>query len=767
MSIMSDLHLGITVYNDRKDKKIYSEIIAECRKKADSKADETASGVKKNTDCIKRERNPLVEELLIKAFKSKIQVEPEDETIEEPIEYDEETQKIIDRETAKAIAVGADPRIIESMPCIVDSLISFDRYITMEAHNYTPQSIDMTMIEHKYNLRRALRKTPDKNDDIIDFARLISATPQSANSFKHIYSMKRSENGTPKLMLFYNQSVNLDLGYDFTTAQIGFQDIRTITFHTYLDWYITKNSFVGDVRRTENLFSFDNIVIDVDNHSDDITNKELNIEISKLIACLLKSKDLDFPEFNFVFTGRGVQLWIGLVSFTARKDSMKKLYTTFCEKLCDIVKNAIEKYGLRLEVDDGASKDMCRFVRIPYTTNTKAHKKAKFKQLTEKRYTVDELCQRFDIKKATKKEKTKETKETVKTNQGLIQGTINYQADFASLYLKRTKFIEQIISNCNGNCNGRREVMLFHYHNACRQICDDATAVESTIWLNTQFSEPLHKSTLEAIFREKTYTYSNATFLKDVTSTVAEQSLYINMTGRQAERDKAKKLKEERNQKIIALIETGYTNKQIADIVHCHVNTVYNFRKDLKEKTSENIDDTRNQKPTRQLPKNIAKSVTELYNKGYKQKAIAEKLNIAESTVSDILKPYKKKMSPRDRKIIELWKQGYTQQKIADEVGYTRQTVMKVINTYKNSVPAPITNPKAEENVTKQTTNKDNNGRTSIPIPIPKERAGFEDRQFPPIRPPIPITKAGAGLEDDDSDYYSKGGEYLENTYYR
>ena len=593
-----------------------------------------------------------------------------------------------DKQTLKAVTGSKEKADNPLLKALLQKAVENDIEVCVEPEpemkDYTPKSINMKMIEWKYNLRQTLKKTPHKNQNIIDFCHSISATPQSANSFKHIYSMKRSEGDTPKLMLFYNQSVNLDTGTNFRTARIGVEDIQTITFHTYLDWYITKNSFVGDIRETKNLFSFDNIVIDVDNHSDDIKTRTLNREIEKLIACL-KAEDLDFPEFNVVYTGRGVHIWIGLVSFTARKDSMQRLYTTFCEKLCDIVKKVIQDNNISLDLDEGASKDKCRFVRLPFTTNTKVHRKTKFVKLTDRRYTVDELCTRFDIKGADKTQTRKKEDKLTSDKSG-----INYDMDFSALFIKRKNFIEKIVADCNGNCVGRRELLLHHYFNVCRQICGDEKAIANTVQLNMQFSDPLQKSALEAIFREKVYSYKSSTFLSGINATFEERRLYMNMIGRQAERDKAKEAKEERNQKIVELREKGCTQQQIADEVGCHVDTVANvlkkYKPEIKQETAKNTSYTKKPKLIKPLRKDIEKLTIELYKQSYKQKDIAKKLGIAESTVSEILKSFKKvELSPRDLEIIQLYKQGLSKAEIAKQVGCSRPTVYSVLNAYNDN----------------------------------------------------------------------------------
>lgn len=207
--------------------------------------------------------------------------------------------------------------------------------------------------------------------------------------------------------------------------------------------------------------------------------------------------------------------------------------------------------------------------------------------------------------------------------------------------------------------------------------------------LNQQFSAPLQTSVLRAIFREKIYSYSSDTFLSSINATFEERQLYLMYTtGRQSKRDKAKKAKEERNQKIVELRANGCTRQQIADAVGCHINTVDNVLKEYKpeiKQETDNTDDTKKQKCRKPVQKDVKKSTIELYEQGYKQKEIAKELGIAESTVSDILKPYKKKISPRDCKIIELSKQGYKQQQIADIIGCSKRTVINVLKEYKEN----------------------------------------------------------------------------------
>lgn len=678
MSIISDLYSDIYEYHDEKAIKTYAEIISSgntgCKKTADTPApsviDETSSAVtdtKNNTDSTE---NPLVMALFRKANDNQIAVCVAPERKPEP---EQERPFRLKKQTDEEKIMASKEAIIAGLELLRQN----------ELKAYQPVNVDMKMAErnsHHYKL----------SENAKEFCRFISATPEYANSCKQIHSHNKKKD-IVTLLNFFKQN---DEGNSF-------EFIHTTRFYRHLDYYVTKNSFFADGRKAENLFSFDNIMIDVDNHDEPaLTTRELNKEICKLLSCL-RAKELNFPEFSTVHSGRGVHIWIRLVSFSAIPDVMKRLYDIICRKLCDIVEKVIKENGINLEVDIPATVDASRLVRLPYTWNTKANRKATFEKCTDRRYGLTELCERLGIKRKSEDKKKDNPQSGLKPRE--------WTANTPLLY-KRTAFIMELAKLSNGYCNGRRNSMLYLYYNYCLQLHDFNTAQIKLQQLNNSFKEPVKQSQINTIFREfeqksqtndPFYKYSKAKFLDELKLTVSERLMYTNFMSREAERTEAREAKEKRNQTIVTMWEQGCTQQQIADEVGCHVDTVANvlkkYKPEINQETAENTDNTKKPKLIKPVRKDVEKLTIELYKQSYKQKDIAKKLGIAESTVSEILKSFKKvELSPRDLEIIQLYKQGLSKAEIAKQVGCSRPTVYSVLKAYNDNT---VTEPKPDKTV--------------------------------------------------------------------
>ena len=438
------------------------------------------------------------------------------------------------------------------------------------------------------------------NSDILAFIDIISASPAFAyrseaeqGGCRHICvkTVGKDENGKivdkMKRLRFFRQRC------DETQAAVG-----SIRFAQSHDYYISKNSVYADRRTKEALFSYDNIVIDLDIHDNNKSLKwyddNLDFLIDKLIYLLTEEYKGKFPAFNVVRSGRGVQLWIGLESFSARVEAFRRRYTAVCDYFCHFLDEVLEDNDLTMfEVDYGASTDATRLARIPYTYNQhryneRTHKgyQARFDHLTDYRYDLDEI-QDFILSPTKKPRKAK----------------ITQNSNFTALNIKRMRFIEDIVKRNAGYCEGRREVMAWLYYNALIQTTEQETAEEMLYQLNELFEPSLSGTQISAIIDEFDrkgknigkvgkdgyietgyYTIGSAKFLDTIQATTDERLQYVGATSRELDRKAARAKKADRDRRIAELTEQGMSCKDIADEVGCSVSTVQ--RKTAKDKPS-------------------------------------------------------------------------------------------------------------------------------------------------------------------------------------
>jgi len=440
------------------------------------------------------------------------------------------------------------------------------------------------------------------NGDIMAFLSIISATPDFAyrsqwaqGGCRHVYVRTQGKNENGEIVDKFRKIVHFHQGCTETTERVG-----SVKFRQSHDYYISKNSFFADKRTKSALFSYDNIVIDLDVHGWNLSRyeKDLDYQINKLIYLLQNEYEGKFPAFNAVRSGRGCQLWIGLESFSALVEAFRRRYTAVCDYFCTFLKAVIEDNNLDLEVDYGASTDATRLARIPYTYNQHRYNKrthkgyiTQFEHLTDYRYSLDEI-QEFIIspeKKPRKRER------------------VNPTGDFTALNIKRVRFIEKITERTDGQCVGRRENLAFFYYNALIQIGEQTTAEQKLRKLNEHFTEPLPESQIKAIIAEfkrkgenigKTltggyaetgyYAISTDKFLKSIQATENERFEYVGATSRELDRKAARAKKAERDRRIEELTEQGMSYKDIADEIGCSESTVR--RKDIAKQSKADRD---------------------------------------------------------------------------------------------------------------------------------------------------------------------------------
>ena len=161
-------------------------------------------------------------------------------------------------------------------------------------------------------------------------------------------------------------------------------------------------------------------------------------------------------------------------------------------------------------------------------------------------------------------------------------------------------------------------------------------------------------------------------------------------------------INDEKDNKILELLEKGLTQAQIANKLHISKQAVSKKIKNMKERGIE-IPEKKKAVILQKEIKNyeLDTKIVELLEKGLNKKEIVNILNVSYYSVSNRIKilekqgikstknikrgrPKKTSNDEKDNKIIELLEQGLTQTQIADILGITQVSISKRISSMKN-----------------------------------------------------------------------------------
>ena len=383
-------------------------------------------------------------------------------------------------------------------------------------------------------------------------------------------------------------------------------DINKINIKTDSDFYITANTLTRKDRKTENLFSLKNIVIDIDCHNSELDDYDRNELLEDFLFRI--KRDLELPQFNIVhFTGRGLQLWYCLEEIAG---VWSFLYKDTVEKIIDTLETLKEEYPDFEQLNiDGISKNLVGFFRLFETYNTKTGRKSIVEIQNYVKYDLSELHQSIP---------------RIRKNTQNIALQTNIQHDYIALNHKRIDFIKWLIAYRNAPVGSEtRDKLLLLFYNACVQVMSREMAQAYTLKLNKEFKIPLERT--ENIFtyidQKGFLNFKNDTFCMFLELNENERHKYMEQKGSHYTRDKMRKLaKEERNRRILQLKKEGKTNIEIAQILHIARNTVSTF---LNKNT----------------PKIDKKAkIIEYREKGLKVDEICKILGISKQTYYNILK---------------------------------------------------------------------------------------------------------------------------------
>lgn len=408
---------------------------------------------------------------------------------------------------------------------------------------------------------------------------------------------------------------------------MGFADINQIQeklekfkFHNNMDYYLTANTTRTGVRTTDNIFSYNNIVIDIDCHSNKLSRYELESLIDELLYRI--ERDLyntgEVPQHNIcIKTGRGVQLWWCMEQVSA---DLGWLFHGALDSLMKHIENVVNEYEelSYFSIDKGSSKKDVGFYRFPFTINTKTGTVVDGNIVYDKRYNIN------DFYNAIKLEEVK-----------IISNFKNKK--WENLLEQRINVIEKYteIKSKQGISEGYRDNYAWLYYNSCYQLYGEEKANEMLDDLNATFIVPLKCNEIKAI--KKYIKSKNGLRMKNKTfyEYLGEEPVIIN---REIEREAKRKEKAKRNKKIKELYEAGMVVKDICKEMNLSKPTVLKVLC-IKE-----------------IKKERDKKIRALREQGKTIKEIAEKFKLSLRTIQRTAK----------KQIVEQVKEVYEQLQMTD-----------------------------------------------------------------------------------------------------
>ena len=371
--------------------------------------------------------------------------------------------------------------------------------------------------------------------------------------------------------------------------------VKMIRATSNVDYYITANTVTGIKRRKEDLFGLQNIVIDVDCHDNRQPQAINELILGFIWRCkrdLWSEGVIPMPN-SLVRTGRGVQLWWALLPCYGGADYGISLYhhnkikSTFISH----IERLIEEYDEELEgldVDRGASSNPVGYFRLPGSYNTKAKCYTSLAVIHDKRYDQRELTKLEAPEIRVEKPVAQKYIPLLGTDRRVLRG---YESTGVRRVIQLIK-----LRNLRNNEAGSemRDYFNFSVYNALRMTYNHSEAMTRLREFNAGFKQPMTPRELTNCVSSAEdkggYKYTNAKLIELLEVTPEEQQSIGLFPARgfrrgkpNASRDEARRtLKEDRDSKILALVEKGVSQAETARILNIGKNTVGRVLKRLR-----------------------------------------------------------------------------------------------------------------------------------------------------------------------------------------
>lgn len=364
--------------------------------------------------------------------------------------------------------------------------------------------------------------------------------------------------------------------------------VEYVTLHSSVDYYITANTISGVKRKTEELFSLENIVIDIDCHEEHgLSRQGFDQKIDQILRLIENNSPLP-KESSVVRTGRGVQLWWSIVPCHAKckpyYDEVKRFFmseiasllTSFQDLTC-------------FTVDKTASTNPVGYFRLPGTYNTKVKEKVTFEVTQEDTlYVLQDLvklAKEWSDKSEPVQQATIPEMTTTEFSSHEVSLLKNFQTFgfFRSGQLIKLRLIRNLPSG-----KEERNNFCFLMYNTLLPAFGKEKALEKLYLFNKGFKEPLTHKEIEGVIctakQINGYKYSNQKIIEFLNITPEEQDqiglyagkfkLFTGISSHPSRKASAALAKEHRNKNIIELANSGKNGAEIAKLLQVSQPTI-------------------------------------------------------------------------------------------------------------------------------------------------------------------------------------------------
>ena len=284
------------------------------------------------------------------------------------------------------------------------------------------------------------------------------------------------------------------------------------------DTYFSQQTFYKPERKVENIRQLRAIYTDVDCH---LVGYDVDWTIGSIMANLVDEGRLPEPNV-IVHSGRGLHLVWWLSPAPAKAIALWQ---------------AVERYfvaQLKIWGADAKATDAARVLRVAGTVNSKNQSVATVQYRHEVRYELRDLQREYLPELLEKPKKGERTARQVQIDRRLFNQR--------TLHWARLQDLLELCKLRNWQMTGHREEVCFLYRYwKCNFLEDVEQALEDTLDLNIQFSEPLTEAEVrratrsaETAFKsaDKQYRYGNKRLIELLEITDEEQTHLKTIIGR-------------------------------------------------------------------------------------------------------------------------------------------------------------------------------------------------------------------------------------------